>query len=66
MQQKYGGLIDLDHAALTDGGEDFVVAEYCAGIHGQWLVRSGLRSLGAVYNPDGLDVHGISAGGNRI
>ncbi len=29
------------------------MAEFGGRLHGQWLVRSGLRELGAVYNPDG-------------
>ena len=54
------------HAAFADGGVDRVMAELGASFHGQWLVRSRLRSLGAVYKTYGLGVHEISVGVNGI
>ena len=42
------------------------MGKFCPGFHCQWLVRSGFIKLGAVYNPDGLDVYEISVGVNRI
>ena len=36
------------------------------GLHSQWFFGSGSRSLGAVYDPDWLDVRGISVGGKVI
>ena len=40
--------------------------EFGAGFHCSWLVRSEFIQLGAVYKTDGLGVHEISVGANRI
>ena len=60
------GLLDLTHTTVANQGSDSAVTGVGVGFHSQWFFGSGPRSLEAVYDPDWLDVCGISVGGKGI